>query len=155
MAVDFSSSDDGGRIRGALGMLGIHEDYHGMWIDPNDPEHFIVGGDAGIFQTWDRGGTYDALNNMAMGQFYGISFDYQVPYRVCGGLQDNGTSCGLSRRGNAALQMTDWFAVFAADGLQCAGSVQSRPRVLRVAGRQHFPPQSRDRRAAQRQARAP
>ncbi|MBK7906565.1 MAG: hypothetical protein IPJ78_08365 [Gemmatimonadetes bacterium] len=119
MAVDFASSDDGGRSW-RLGMVGIHEDYHGMWIDPNDPEHWIVGGDAGVFQTWDRGGTYDALNNMAMGQFYGISFDYQVPYRVCGGLQDNGTSCGLSRRGNAPLQMTDWFAVFAADGLQSA-----------------------------------
>lgn len=119
MAVDFASSVDGGRSW-RPGMLGIHEDYHAMWIDPADPEHFIVGGDAGLFQTWDRGGAYDALNNMAMGQFYGISFDYQVPYRVCGGLQDNGTSCGLSRRSNAPLQMTDWFAIFAADGLQTA-----------------------------------
>ncbi len=119
MAVDFASSDDGG-YSWKLGMLGIHEDYHGMWINPNDPEHFIIGGDAGIFQTWDRGGTYDALNNMAMGQFYGISYDFQVPYRVCGGLQDNGTSCGLSRRSNAPLQMTDWFAVAGADGLQTA-----------------------------------
>jgi len=119
MAVDFAFSDDGG-YSWKSGMLGIHEDYHAMWIDPNDPEHFIVGGDAGIFQTWDKGGSYDAVNNMAMGQFYGVSYDFQVPYRVCGGLQDNGTSCGLSRRGNAPLQMTDWFAVFAADGLQTA-----------------------------------
>jgi photosystem II stability/assembly factor-like uncharacterized protein len=119
MAVDFAFSDDGG-YSWRSGMLGIHEDYHAMWIDPNDPEHFIIGGDAGIFQTWDKGGTYDALNNMAMGQFYGVSYDFQVPYRVCGGLQDNGTSCGLSRRGGAPLQMTDWFAIFAADGLQTA-----------------------------------
>ena len=119
MAVDFAFSDDGG-YSWRTGMLGIHEDYHGMWIDPNDPGHFIIGGDAGIFQTWDKGGTYDALNNMAMGQFYGVSYDFQVPYRVCGGLQDNGTSCGLSRRSNAPLQMTDWFAVNAADGLQSA-----------------------------------
>ena len=119
MAVDFASSIDGGRSW-RLGMIGIHEDYHAMWIDPADPEHFVVGGDAGLFQTWDKGGTYDALNSMAMGQFYGISYDFQVPYRVCGGLQDNGTSCGLSRRANAPLQMTDWFAVFAADGLQTA-----------------------------------
>ena len=55
-----------------------------------------------------------------MGQFYGISFDYQVPYRVCGGLQDNGSSCGISRRRNGQLQMTDWYAIFAADGLQTA-----------------------------------
>ncbi len=119
MAVDFQSSDDGG-YSWRRGMNGIHEDYHAMWIDPNDPEHYIVGGDAGIFQTWDRGGTFDALNNMAMAQFYGISYDFQVPYRVCGGMQDNGSSCGLSRRRNGQLQMTDWFALFAADGLQTA-----------------------------------
>ncbi|MFI5280653.1 MAG: WD40/YVTN/BNR-like repeat-containing protein, partial [Gemmatimonadales bacterium] len=90
MAVDMQFSDDGG-YSWRPGMVGQHEDYHAMWIDPNDPEHFIIGGDAGIFQTWDKGGNYDAINNMAMGQFYGVSFDYQVPYRVCGGLQDNGT----------------------------------------------------------------
>jgi hypothetical protein len=119
MAVDMQFSDDGGYSWRA-GMLGQHEDYHAMWIDPNDPEHFIIAGDAGIFQTWDKGGNYDAVNNMAMGQFYGVSFDYQVPYRVCGGLQDNGTSCGWSRRRNGQLLATDWFAVFAADGLQTA-----------------------------------
>jgi photosystem II stability/assembly factor-like uncharacterized protein len=119
MAVDMQFSDDGGYSWRA-GMLGQHEDYHAMWIDPNDPEHFIIGGDAGIFQTWDKGGTYDAVNNMAMGQFYGVSYDFQAPYRVCGGLQDNGTSCGVSRRRNGQLQMTDWFAVNAADGLQTA-----------------------------------
>jgi photosystem II stability/assembly factor-like uncharacterized protein len=119
LAVDMQFSDDGG-YSWRLGMLGQHEDYHGMWIDPNDPEHFIIVGDAGIFQTWDRGGNYDALNNMAMGQFYGVSYDFQVPYRVCGGLQDNGSSCGWSRRRNGELHMDDWFALFAADGLQTA-----------------------------------
>jgi photosystem II stability/assembly factor-like uncharacterized protein len=119
MAVDFAFSDDGG-YSWRSGMLGIHEDYHAMWINPNDPDHFIVAGDAGLFQTHDRGGTYDGLNAMVMSQFYGISYDFQVPYRVCGGMQDNGTSCGLSRRRGGNIQMTDWFAIFAADGLQSA-----------------------------------
>ena len=119
LAVAFHSSDDGGHSWRAS-MLGIHEDYHAMWINPNDSEHFLVGGDAGLFQTFDRGGTYDALNKMAMSQFYGISYDYQVPYRVCGGMQDNGTSCAITRRRGGSLQMTDWFALFAADGLQSA-----------------------------------
>lgn len=118
-AVDFAFSDDGG-YSWTLSMVGNHEDYHGMWIDPNDPDHFIIGGDAGIFQTWDRGGTYDSMNNMSLAQFYGVSYDYQVPYRVCGGLQDNGSSCTTTRRRNGQLQMTDWFALFAADGLQTA-----------------------------------
>ncbi len=119
LAVAFHASDDGGHSWRAS-MLGIHEDYHAMWINPDDPEHFLVGGDAGLFQTVDRGGTYDALNKMVMSQFYGISYDYQVPYRVCGGMQDNGTSCAITRRRGGSLQMTDWFALFAADGLQSA-----------------------------------
>ena len=119
MAVDFAFSDDGG-YSWKLSMVGNHEDYHAMWIDPSDTDHFIIAGDAGLFQTWDRGGTYDSMNNMPMGQFYGVSFDYQVPYRICGGLQDNGTSCGLSRRRNGQLQMTDWFQVASADGLLTA-----------------------------------
>lgn len=119
MAEDFNMSTDGGRSW-TRGMMGIHEDYHAMWIDPADTDHFVVGGDAGIFQTWDGGANFDAVNNMPMAQFYGISYDFQTPYRICGGMQDNGTSCGLSRRDNAPLQMTDWFAVMAADGLQAA-----------------------------------
>ncbi len=119
MAVDFAFSDDGG-YSWKLSMVGNHEDYHAMWIDPNDAEHFIIGGDAGVFQTWDKGGTYDNVNNMPMGQFYNVSYNFEVPYRVCGGLQDNGTSCGLSRRKNGQLQMTDWFAPGSADGLQTA-----------------------------------
>ena len=122
LAVDMQFSDDGGHSW-RLGML-QHEDYHGMWIDPNDPDHFIIGGDAGIFQTWDRGGNYDALNNMAMGQFYGVSYDFQVPYRVCGGLQDNGSSCGWSRRRNGQLHN--------ATGSRCSRPTASRRRRTRT-----------------------
>src|SRR3954467_197357 len=119
LAQGFDVSEDGGKTWRAID-LGIHEDYHAMWIDPNDPEHFIFAGDAGIFQTYDRAGTYASLNKMPMAQFYNVSFDYQVPYRVCGGMQDNGTSCGLSRRRQGGLQMTDWFAVSGADGFHTA-----------------------------------
>ena len=119
MAVDFQFSDDGG-YSWRTGMLGNHEDYHGMWIDPNDPEHFIIGGDAGIFQTWDRGGTYDSMNNMAMGQFYVVSYDYPGALSRLRRTAGQRTSCGISRRRNGQLQMTDWFAVFAADGLYTA-----------------------------------
>src|SRR5205814_872863 len=66
-AVDFQFSDDGG-YSWRTGMFGNHEDYHAMWIDPTDPEHYIIGGDAGVFQPWDRGGTYCRMNNMPMRQ---------------------------------------------------------------------------------------
>jgi hypothetical protein len=43
-------SDDGGKtVRNAT--VGLHVDHHAMWIDPNDPAHFIVGNDDGVDQT--------------------------------------------------------------------------------------------------------
>jgi len=112
-------SDDGGKTaRGAT--VGIHVDHHAHWIDPNDPEHFIVGNDGGIGVTWDRGGNYDFINTIPLGQFYAVSFDMAVPYRVCGGLQDNGTWCGPSRRRNGPVTNQFWFNAGGGDGFHTA-----------------------------------
>ncbi|MCK7534477.1 MAG: hypothetical protein MZV63_27400 [Marinilabiliales bacterium] len=34
---------------------GRHVDDHAMWIDPDDTKHFYIGGDGGIYETWDNG----------------------------------------------------------------------------------------------------
>ena len=108
-------SDDGGKtIRTATN--GIHVDHHAMWIDPNDPEHFIVGNDGGIAITWDKGGNYDFPAIMPLGQFYEVSFDMSFPYRVCGGLQDNGSWCGPSRKRSGEITNADWFTIGGGDG---------------------------------------
>src|SRR6267142_1780191 len=86
-------SNDGGKTIGNA-TVGIHVDHHAMWIDPNDPNHIIVGNDGGVAQSWDRGGNWDFLNSFAIGQFYIVSYDMNFPYSVCGGLQDNGSWCG-------------------------------------------------------------
>ena len=67
--------------------------------------------------TWDSGRNWRHLNNIAIGQFYEIAYDFQKPYRVCGGLQDNYSWCGPS----ASLQSTgigneDWITVQGGDG---------------------------------------
>jgi photosystem II stability/assembly factor-like uncharacterized protein len=108
-------SDEGGRnARNAT--VGIHVDHHAMWIDPNDPEHFIVGNDGGIAQTWDRGGNYDFMNILPLGQFYEVSYNMDIPYRVCGGLQDNGSWCGPSRRTQGSITNAMWFNINGGDG---------------------------------------
>ena len=73
-----------------------------LWIDPNDPERMIVGNDGGIGVTFDQGGNYIFPNVMAIGQCYEVSYGMEVPYTVCGGLQDNGSWCGPSRRQSGA-----------------------------------------------------
>jgi photosystem II stability/assembly factor-like uncharacterized protein len=121
-------SDDGGKtVRNAT--VGIHVDHHAMWIDPNDPEHFVVGDDGGVSQTWDRGGNYTFLNNIVIGQFYEVSYDFSVPYRVCGGLQDNGSWCGPSRKVRTPITNFDWFTVGGGDGFYTAQD-PANPNVI-------------------------
>jgi hypothetical protein len=102
------------------GTVGIHVDHHAMWIDPNDGEHFLVGDDGGVSQTWDRGGNFEFLNRITIGQFYDVSYDMSIPYRVCGGLQDNGSWCGPSRKRNGPITNADWFTVGGGDGFYTA-----------------------------------
>lgn len=121
-------SDDGGKtVRNAT--VGIHVDHHAMWIDPNDGAHFVVGDDGGVSQTWDRGGNYDFINAIAIGQFYAVSYDMGVPYRVCGGLQDNGSWCGPSRRKQGNITNAMWFVVGGGDGFYTAQD-QTDPNVI-------------------------
>src|SRR5688500_780256 len=116
MSSVFRFSDDGGKTE-RRGALSIHTDWHAMWIDPVDPEHFIIGDDGGIGITWDKGGTYDFPNTFPIGQFYGVSYDMSKPYRVCGGLQDNGSWCGPSRtRSREGAGNANWFNVGGGDG---------------------------------------
>ena len=112
-------SDDGGKTA-RTATQGIHVDHHAMWIDPKDPEHFVVGDDGGVSQTWDRGGNYQFLNIMPLGQFYAISYNMDIPYRVCGGLQDNGSWCGPSRRARGPITNAMWFNVGGGDGFYSA-----------------------------------
>ncbi len=88
----FYFSDDGGKTFTER-FSNIHSEDHALWVDPDDPNHLIVGGDGGVSISWDRAVTWDFRRNMPIGQFYEIDVDTQVPYTVCGGLQDNGLWC--------------------------------------------------------------
>jgi photosystem II stability/assembly factor-like uncharacterized protein len=112
-------SNDGGKTVGNA-TVGIHVDHHSMWIDPNDPNHIVVGNDGGVAQTWDKGGNWDFLNTFAIGQPYIVSYDMGFPYSVCAGYQDNGSWCGPSRRRQGDLTNADWTTVGGGDGFYTA-----------------------------------
>ncbi|MBL8088483.1 MAG: hypothetical protein JNM85_10500 [Chthonomonas sp.] len=125
-------SDDGGdTFRGGVADI-LHADHHAILVNPSDPDHLIIGTDGGAYQSMDKGKTWDFLNTIAVGQFYNIALDNSEPYRVMGGLQDNGTCLGPSATNrnekkndarsipDTGITNADWLDVFWGDGFHCA-----------------------------------
>ena len=101
LATSAHRSEDGGRTFAEIAErptydVGVHADHHTMWIDPGDPEHFYLAGDAGLHETYDMGVTFRRINNLPIGQFYGIAADNRDPYWIYGGMQDNHSWMGPS-----------------------------------------------------------
>lgn len=115
-------SNDGGETAGNT-TVGVHVDHHAMWIDPNDPNRIVVGNDGGVAISMDQGGNWESPNTFAIGQFYHASYNMGIPYRVCGGLQDNGTWCGPSRRTNGSITNYMWATISGGDGFVTAQHV--------------------------------
>lgn len=108
-------SDDGGKTA-RTATVGIHVDHHAMWIDPTRPGHHIVGNDGGIAISYDNGGSYSFGAQLPIAQPYEVSYGMEVPYNICGGMQDNGSWCGPSRRKNGPITNAYWFTFNGGDG---------------------------------------
>ena len=109
-------SDDGGRTFATIAR-DVHGDHQAMWIDPVDPRYILSGSDGGWQVSRDGGRNWDVVNTFAFTQFYHINYDLQIPYKVCGGLQDNGNWCGPSNSlSGQGIRPADWYTVSGGDG---------------------------------------
>ncbi len=123
LSVPVSKSTDGGKTwgsgRGARTTFAgnLHVDHHALWIDPKDSSHCLLGNDGGLAITWDGGASWDHLTHLPITQYYTIATDNRQPYRVYGGLQDNG-SWGFPIHGStsAGLRATDAYRIDGGDG---------------------------------------
>ncbi|HEV2690001.1 MAG TPA: hypothetical protein VGV35_15685, partial [Bryobacteraceae bacterium] len=115
--VNMAYSDDGGKTFVTNRVQRIHVDFHAIWIDPANSDNMIVGCDGGIHFSRDAGRSWDAREQIAIGQFYEIAYDMAKPYKVCGGLQDNSSWCGPSATANQrGITNEDWYTVQGGDG---------------------------------------
>ena len=111
-------SIDGGKTFKDLSAAHRHVDDHALWIDPDNTDHLIIGGDGGIYESWDGGELWKHTNNLPVVQFYRVQPDNAEPfYNVCGGTQDNNSLCGPSRTDLVhGITNSDWHIVLGGDG---------------------------------------
>jgi photosystem II stability/assembly factor-like uncharacterized protein len=111
-------TSDGGKTWRAIGNNKRHVDDHAIWIDPADSRHFLIGGDGGIYETFDGGKEYLFKSNLPVVQFYRVQTDNSAPfYNIYGGTQDNNSMGGPSRNtSGAGVLSDDWFVTNGGDG---------------------------------------
>ncbi len=119
--VSLCRSLDGGKTWGKNGPENIagsfHVDYHGIWIDPRDSRHLILGSDGGLAVSWDFGATWDVFDHLPLAQFYAVGVDMEEPYNIYGGLQDNGSIKIPSNGPGGRITRDDWTSVGGGDGM--------------------------------------
>ena len=94
--VPIIKSDDGGKTFVSINRENVHADHHIVWVNPNKPGHLINGNDGGLNISYDDGANWIKCNSHNVSQFYSVNVDYQKPYNIYGGMQDNGVWVGPS-----------------------------------------------------------
>ncbi len=113
-------SYDAGATFARVGETTKHVDNHALWIDPKQTDYLLAGCDGGVYETFDRGKTWNFKANLPVTQFYRVAVDNAEPYyNIYGGTQDNFTLGGPSRTENQhGIVNSDWFVVVGGDGFE-------------------------------------
>lgn len=110
-------TNDGGKSWRAVGNEGRHVDDHAIWIDDSNTSHFYIGGDGGIYESWDGGKNFIFKSNLPVTQFYRVAVDNSYPfYYVYGGTQDNNSMGGPSASTSNGVPNDEWFVTQGGDG---------------------------------------
>ncbi|HLH09280.1 MAG TPA: hypothetical protein VKW78_18735 [Terriglobales bacterium] len=104
-------STDGGKTwmswRGAPG----GDDYQNIWINPNNSKVILLVSDQGALVTVNGGDSWSSWYNQPTAQLYHVATTNTFPYRVCGGQQESGSVCTLSRGNDGEITFRDWHPV--------------------------------------------
>jgi photosystem II stability/assembly factor-like uncharacterized protein len=106
----YRSTDAGANFTAIKGAPG-GDDYHTVWINPNNPEIIMLGLDQGATISVNGGETWSSWYNQPTAQFYHVITDNRFPYWVYGAQQESG-SVGTSSRGDSGeITFRDWHPV--------------------------------------------
>jgi photosystem II stability/assembly factor-like uncharacterized protein len=106
-------STDGGKtwtaVKGAPG----GDDYHQLWIYPDDPKRMILASDQGTVVSEDGAVTWSSWYNQPTAQMYHVAPDYRFPYWATGAQQDSGAMSVPTRSDHTEISMHDWTGLCA------------------------------------------
>ena len=109
MNVPMMKSVDGGKSW--TKMSTPHGDHHDHWINPHNNKNMINANDGGATVTFDGGETWSSIMNQPTAQFYRVTTDNQVPFRIYAGQQDNTTVAIASQTYDSGIGVEDYFDV--------------------------------------------
>ncbi|HET9742250.1 MAG TPA: hypothetical protein VFQ00_05815 [Terriglobales bacterium] len=102
-------SRDGGHsfdaIKGAPG----GDDYHQLWINPNDPNRMGLAADQGTVISIDDAQNWSSWYNQPTAQIYHVVTDNDFPYRIYGAQQDSGSIVVPSRSKFLQMSFRDYY----------------------------------------------
>ncbi len=104
-------SVDGGKTFAAFRGAPGGDDYHRIWINPENPKIILIAADQGVIITVNGGESWSSWYNQPTAQFYHVSADNAFPYRVCGGQQESGSACVASRGNDGQITFREWHPV--------------------------------------------
>ena len=110
-------SDDGGRTFTTCRTRNKHVDNHHIWVDPRNNNHYLVGCDGGLYESFDRAATWIFKSTLPTAQMYDVAVDENAPfYHVYGGTQDNNSFGCPGRSKYTNIISADCFVTMGGDG---------------------------------------
>ncbi len=104
-------SNDGGRTFTAFKGAPGGDDYHTIWLNPDDPDVILMAVDQGATVSVNGGRTWSSWYNQPTAQMFHVAADNRFPYWVYGGQQESG-SAGVASRGNdGQITFREWHPV--------------------------------------------
>jgi photosystem II stability/assembly factor-like uncharacterized protein len=106
----YKSTDAGKTFTAIKGAPG-GDDYHNIWINPDNPDIIALAVDQGATISVNGGKTWSSWYNQPTAQFYHVITDNQFPYWVYGGQQESGSVGTASRSDFGSITFRDWTTV--------------------------------------------
>jgi photosystem II stability/assembly factor-like uncharacterized protein len=101
-------STDAGKTWTAIKGDPTGDDFHQLWIYPEDPKRMVLASDQGTIVSVDGAETWSSWYNQSTAQIYHVAPDYRFPYWVTGAQQDSGAVGSPSRSRHSEISNRDW-----------------------------------------------